>query len=200
MYGTYIAEKNISKDDKYGFVNEIEVRIATGIAVTLGLYSFISILFFGSFTIPTFFLGLIWLDFMIKVFCDPKYSIFAAMVRPFIKKETWVGSLQKQFAWSLGLFLATFAFACVLIISGFLPSYGIGNMAYEMVNAMYTPAYFAVPLSPPLIACVLCIIFMTSESVFGYCVGCAMYRKLVKLGWMKAQPEQNCPNGVCEVK
>lgn len=36
------------------------------------------------------------------------------------------------------------------------------------------------PMNPTIFACLLCIIFMWSESVVGYCVGCHIYAWLVK--------------------
>jgi hypothetical protein len=50
-----------------------------------------------------------------------------------------------------------------------------------------------------VIACLLCIIFMWSESVVGYCVGCSLYAWLVKKGWMKSYKWQNCADGNCSI-
>jgi mannose/fructose/N-acetylgalactosamine-specific phosphotransferase system component IID len=46
-------------------------------------------------------------------------------------------------------------------------------------------ALIVTPMNPAIIACILCIVFMWSESVVGYCVGCHIYAWLVKKGWMK---------------
>jgi|GEM_PF-2979517 len=46
-------------------------------------------------------------------------------------------------------------------------------------------ALIAAPMNPAVIACLLCIVFMWSESVVGYCVGCHIYSWLVRKGWMK---------------
>ncbi|MDP2104167.1 MAG: DUF4395 family protein, partial [Candidatus Gracilibacteria bacterium] len=61
-------------------------------------------------------------------------------------------------------------------------------------------AIVVAPITPPVIFCVVCLIFMWSESVVGYCVGCSIYKGLVKKRWMKEYENQNCVNGVCEVK
>jgi hypothetical protein len=43
MYGTFV--KGLSKkNDKYGFVNENEVRIATGVTFVFGLFSLFLVL------------------------------------------------------------------------------------------------------------------------------------------------------------
>lgn len=199
MYG--IPLENITTStDKYGFVNEYEVRASTGVSLVMGIYSFISIVFFGAFDLPMIFMALIWIDFVLKVFISPEYSLFGSIVRPFIGSYQWIGSVQKRFAWSIGLFLSTFAFLCTLIISGFLPSLGFATDVYAMVQTIPVVAPMAVPFTPPLLACLLCIIFMTLESVFGYCVGCRIYAALVRWGIMKKIPNQTCVNGVCEIQ
>lgn len=199
MYGYFLPQTN-KENDKYGFVNEYEIRISTALSLVLGVYSFVSILFFGMFDLPMIFIGILWIDFFLKVFFGPQYSIFGSIVRPFIKKTYWVGAVQKRFAWGIGLFLSTFAFFCILIVSGFLSHhFGVTTEIYQMVQTIPKPAGLAVPISPPLIACVLCIIFMTLESVFGYCVGCRIYAFLVRRGILKQIPGQNCANGVCKM-
>jgi hypothetical protein len=91
------------KNDKYGFVNEHEIRIATGIMLALGLFSLFFVLFKANFLIPLVMVGAMWLDFVLKVFVSPKFSLFGAMVAPFIRKREplWMGAVQKRFAWSL---------------------------------------------------------------------------------------------------
>ncbi len=198
MYGKPL--ENISQaSDKYGFINEYEVRASTALALVLGIYSFCSIVFFGAFTIPMILIGLIWIDFILKVFLKPEYSIFGSIVKHFVSSQYMVGAMQKRFAWSIGLFLSTFAFFCILIVSGFLPQFGIATEIYATVQTIPLLPYMAVPITPPLIACVLCIIFMILESVFGYCVGCRIYAALVRWGIMKKIPNQTCAGGVCEL-
>lgn len=198
MYGTFLENTNTT-DDTYGFVNENEIRLATFFALILAVYSFTSVVVFGLFTLPIFFIGIIWLDFLLKVIWGPEKSIFGNIAAKCITKKNWVGAVQKRFAWSIGLFLSTFAFLCILIISGFLPSYGVCTPVFEAYNELSTPSYLAVPITAPIVACALCIIFMTLESVFGYCVGCKIYAQLVQWKWMKMIPNQNCPGGICKL-
>jgi len=201
MYGYHVPP--LSKEsDRYGFVNEHNIRLSTGIALVLGVYSFLSIVFFGEFDLPMICIGLIWFDFFLKVFFGPEYSIFGNIVKVFCRERSvyWVGAVQKRFAWSLGLVLSSFSFFCILIISGFLPSFGICTVPYEIVLSMEVPAGMAVPFTLPLLLCVVCIVFMTLESVYGYCVGCKIYQKLVEWKWFSEIPGQNCPGGVCSIK
>ncbi len=199
MYGKYI--KNLgNENDKYGFVNETEIRLATGISLMLGIYSFISIVFFANFTFSVFTLALIWTDFLLKTLISPQCSIFGFIAKPFVKNNTyWVGAVQKRFAWSIGLFLSSFVLFCVLIISGTLND--IGTLTKLYTNFLLLPVLspMAIPMNPAIIACLLCIIFMILESVFGYCVGCKIYEKLVNFKIIKKIDGQICPGGICKI-
>jgi hypothetical protein len=102
------------------------------------------------------------------------------------KKALWVGTVQKRFAWSLGIFLSIFVIYCLLILGGHVaPSEGPQAEAVQGIRAatqvnIAANTLIVAPMNPAIIACLLCIIFMWSESVAGYCVGCAIYKWFVK--------------------
>lgn len=199
MYGKFI-EGMSQKNDKYGFVNENQVRIEAGFGLLIAIYSSISIIFFAEFTIPTILILLMWIDFISKIFISPQASLFAPIAKHMTKEtQCFVGAVQKRFAWSVGLFLSTFVLFCVLILSGKLNSIGILTEVYTMAQELPIYPPMAIPMNPAIIACILCVIFMTAESIFGYCVGCKMYQKLVQWGVMKKIKGQNCAGGVCNL-
>jgi hypothetical protein len=74
------------KNDKYGFVDEREIRIATGITLMLGLFSLFLVVFKAEFSVPLFLVSLMVADFALKVFISPRWSIFGSFVRIFLKK------------------------------------------------------------------------------------------------------------------
>lgn len=208
MYGTFL--KGVSQEgDKYGFVNEHEIRLSAGVTLVFGLISIFFVLFKGEFLIPLVLLGAVWIDFILRVFIDPRASVFSAIVRPFIKREPyWIGSVQKRFAWSIGLFISSAAVACLVFQSGLFVEYGeTFRSAYETIQKNLKMSEFVkdprqlmlTPITPPMILCLICLVFMWLESVAGYCVGCAIYGALVKRGWWKAHPRQNCADGSCEI-
>jgi hypothetical protein len=90
--------------------------------------------------------------------------------------------VQKRFAWSIGLVLVGFVLFCILMLGGYT------GMAIPIMQAIWdgtaqniaSGALIVTPMNPTIIACFLCIVFMWSESVIGYCVGCHMYKWLVK--------------------
>lgn len=207
MYWTHILHLS-TKNDKYGFVNETEIRIATGITLVLGLFSLFLVLFKARYDIPLVLVGMIVTDFVLKVFIDPRWSIFGSIVRLFLKKwsEIWVGAVQKRFAWSIGIVLSAFVLYCILLLGQYIipmewPQMTAVSTILEVTRAnLASGTLIVTPMNPTVIACLLCIIFMWSESVVGYCVGCHIYGWLMKKWWMKKVKWQNCMNGICEIK
>lgn len=207
MYGTFVPHLS-TKNDKYGFVNETEIRIATGITLVLGLSSLFLVLFKARYDIPLVLVGLMVADFILKVFIDPRWSIFGSIVRLFLKKwsEIWVGAVQKRFAWSIGIVLSAFVLYCILLLGQYITPMewpqmdAVTKIMIATQENIKNSALIVAPMNPTIIACLLCIVFMWSESVVGYCVGCHIYAWLVKKWWMKKIQWQNCVNGVCELK
>lgn len=206
MYWTHVSHLS-GKNDKYGFVDEREIRIATGITLMMAHLSLFLVLIRAEFDIPLILVSIMVADFVLKVFISPRWSIFGSFVRIFLKKwdEIWVGAVQKRFAWSIGIFLSTFVIYCLLILGQYItpmewPQMTAVSGILDGIRAnIMNGALVVTPMNPAIIACVLCIIFMWSESVVGYCVGCHIYSWLVKKWWMKEYKWQNCVNGVCEV-
>ncbi len=206
MYWTPLPD--ISKPhDKYGFVDEREIRIATGIMMILWLFSFFLVVFKAEFQIPLILVSIMVIDFLARIFISPKLSLFGSFVRLFLKKKDaiWVGSVQKRFAWSIGLILSSFTLYCILLLWEYIaPSPGLQMVAVTGILAwieqnLAQGSLIVMPMNPTIIACLLCIVFMWSESVVGYCVGCSLYAWLVKKGWMKKYPGQNCVNNICNI-
>ena len=85
MYGKLLPHLS-EKNDKYGFVDEREIRIATGITLVLGLSSLFLVLLKARYDIPLVLVSLMVLDFALKVFISPRWSLFGSFVRIFLKK------------------------------------------------------------------------------------------------------------------
>ena len=196
--------KNLSdKWDKYGFVDETEVRIVAWLALVFALISFYFVMFRWDFNTAFITVGIVWLDFMLKVFIWPNFSIFWRITRLLIKKKEkiWVWAVQKRFAWVIGVLLSTFVLYCMLLLSWNIESTNPSVLAIiEQISInIGQNSLIVLPMNPAILACVICIIFMFSESVFGICVWCKMYKILVKKWIMKEYKGQNCVNWVCEI-
>lgn len=209
FYSMYWAPlPDISKKwDKYGFVNETEIHISTGITLVLGLLSLCLVLLKAEYSIPLIFVILMVIDFFLKVFLSPRLSIFGMIVRLFLKKwtEVWVGAVQKRFAWSIGIVLSALVLYCILLLGQYITPMewsqmvAVTGILEATQNNIANGALIVTPMNPTIFACLLCIIFMWSESVVGYCVGCSIYSWLVKKWWMKEYKWQNCIDGKCEI-
>jgi len=151
-------------------LNEREIRAAAGILFLATFTSLMFILFKGNFIpikyVITFFLT----DFLIRVFINPKFSPTLIFARLIVQNQTpeYVGAAQKKFAWIIGVVLSATMFFFFVIINAFSPITGI--------------------------ICLICLIFLFFESVFGICLGCLFYPLLFK------EKVQYCPGEVCEVK
>jgi len=151
-------------------LNEREIRAAAGILFLSTFTSLMFILFKGNFIpikyVITFFLT----DFMIRVFINPKFSPTLILARLIVQNQTpeYVGAAQKKFAWIIGIVLSAIMFFFFVIIN-----------AYSLITG---------------IICLICLIFLFFESVFGICLGCLFYPLFFK------DKVQYCPGDVCDVK
>jgi len=152
----------------YKVINEREARASAGIMFLLGLLSLFSLFMFRTLFYAEIFSITFILEFAIRIFVNPRYAPYMVLGSLIVSNQEpdWVEAKPKKFAWVLGLLL------------GFI-------MAYFILYNIMTPAR--------LLTCVICLILLYLESVFGICLGCILYHKLnIKL--------ENCPGGVCEVE
>lgn len=177
MYGKVIPGLTIEgKSASYPVINEREVRGAAGIMFFIGLVSFVYVFVTRSYTPLYIVVPLFWIDFFIKSIFQPHWSPFGFIARFIVRKQKpeYVGAIQKRFAWSIGLFLAT-----IMLIGPI--GFGIRGML-------------------PLTICLVCIFFMWLESSFGICLGCNIYTFLIRIGVLD-EPDVRpaCPGGVCRI-
>ena len=151
-------------------LNEREIRAAAGMLFLATFTSLMFVLFKGNFIpikyVITFFLT----DFLIRVFINPAFSPTLILARLIVQNQTpeYVGAAQKKFAWVIGVVLSATMFFFFVIVNAFSPITGI--------------------------ICLICLIFLFFESVFGICLGCLFYPLFFK------DKVQYCPGEVCDVK
>lgn len=151
-------------------LNEREVRAAAGILFLFTYSALLAIIFKGYFPLIKYVITAFMADFMIRIFINPKYAPTLILGRLIVKNQTpeYVGAAQKKFAWIIGFFLAVTMFALMVIVNSYSPITGI--------------------------VCLICLIFLFFESVFGICLGCKFYPLFFK------EKVQYCPGEVCEIK
>ena len=151
-------------------LNEREVRAAAGILFLFTYSALLAIIFKGYFPLIKYVITGFLADFMIRVFINPKYAPTLILGRLIVRNQTpeYVGAAQKKFAWVIGIILAATMFILMVIVNSYSPITGIG--------------------------CLICLIFLFFESVFGICLGCKFYPLFFK------EKVQYCPGEICEVK
>ena len=151
-------------------LNEREIRAAAGILFDWAFLSVLMAVLKGSFVLLKYFILAFLVDFIIRVFINPKFSPILIIGRLIVRRQTpeYVGAAQKKFAWVIGLILVLIMLVLVVFVNSYSPITGI--------------------------ICLICLIFLLFESAFGICLGCLFY------GWFYGKKAQYCPGEVCEMK
>lgn len=151
-------------------LNEREIRAAAGILFVWAFLSVLMAIMKGSFVLLKYFILAFLVDFIIRVFINPKFSPTLIIGRLIVRRQTpeYVGAAQKKFAWIIGLILVLIMLVLVVFVNSYSPITGI--------------------------ICLICLIFLLFESAFGICLGCLFY------GWFYGKKAQYCPGEVCEIK
>jgi len=151
-------------------LNEREIRAAAGILFLATFTSLMFILFRENFVPIKYVITLFLIDFIIRVFINPRFSPTLILGRLMVRNQTpeYVGAPAKKFAWIIGVLLSAAMFVFFIVINAFSPITGI--------------------------ICLICLIFLFFESAFGICLGCMFYPLFFK------DKAQYCPGEVCDIK
>jgi hypothetical protein len=151
-------------------LNEREIRASAGILFLFTFLSLMFILFKGNFIMIKYVITLFVTDFAIRVIINPRFAPTLIIGRFIVSKQTpeYVGAAPKKFAWYIGLILSAIMFILMVLINSYSPITGI--------------------------ICLICLVFLFFESVFGICLGCLFYPLFFN------QKPLYCPGDVCEVK
>jgi hypothetical protein len=178
QYGKVIPGLMIhGKSAPYPVLNERAIRAGAGIMFVLGMFAFFQAFYLREFIFIQVFVFIFFVDFFMKVIIGTKFSPISQLANLIVSNQSpeYVGAVQKRFAWSIGLVLAS-----TMIIMLFV--FGIQGL-------------------PNLIVCGVCLTFMFLETSFGICVGCKIYNYLMSAGVI-ATPEYKpaCPGNVCAIE
>jgi len=151
-------------------LNEREIRAAAGILFTWAFLAVLVAIMKGNFAILKYFILAFLVDFLIRVFINPKFSPTLIIGRLIVRRQTpeYVGAAQKKFAWVIGLILVLIMLALVVLVN-----------SYSAITGLI---------------CLICLIFLLFESAFGICLGCLFY------GWFYGKKARYCPGEICEIK
>jgi hypothetical protein len=151
-------------------LNEREIRAAAGMLFLFTFLSLMFILFKGNFLMIKYVITVFLIDFLIRVLISPKYAPTLVLARLIVIRQTpeYVSAAPKKFAWIIGVVLAATMFVLMVMVN-----------SYSIITG---------------IICLICLIFLFFESVFGICLGCLVYHAIYK------DSLQLCPGEICKVK
>ncbi|MDP4217564.1 MAG: DUF4395 domain-containing protein [Bacteroidota bacterium] len=149
-------------------LNEREIRAAAGVLFLGTFLSLMLIAFKGNFVMIKYVVTIFLLDFLIRVFINPRYAPTLVLGRLIVGRQTpeYVGAAAKRFAWIIGLVLSATMFVFLVIVNAYSPITGF--------------------------TCLVCLLFLFFESAFGICLGCKFYPLFFK------DKVQYCPGEICE--
>lgn len=154
------------KNFDYKVINEREARASAGIMFLLGLLSLFSVFILRTLLWAELFSITFIIEFFVRIFFSPQYAPYILLGGWFVKNQNpdWVEAKPKQFAWILGLILGAIMTFYIL---------------FDVISLIR------------LSICIVCLILLYLESVFGICLGCMLYQKF-------NFKTKNCPGGVCD--
>ena len=151
-------------------LNEREIRAAAGLLFLATYTSVMLITFREKYIMFKYVITLFLADFLIRVCVNPRYSPTLILGRLIVRNQVpeYVGAKQKRLAWVMGVILSgtIFIFMVLANISGLVSG----------------------------IICLICLVFLFFESVFGICLGCKFYPLFFK------DKARYCPGEVCARK
>lgn len=150
--------------------NNREIRATAGIMFLAAFISLTLILSVGNFIPVKYILSVFVIEFSTRLFIAPKFAPLLIIGRFIVGNQNpeYVGAAQKKFAWYIGFVISAIMFFLLVVLNAYSPITGF--------------------------ACLICLILMFFESVFGICMGCKLY------GIMKKDKAQYCPGEICDVK
>jgi len=151
-------------------LNEREARAGAGILFAFAMISFMNAFLTHNFAFTKIFVTIFMVDFLIRIFINPKYAPSLILGRFFVQHQRpeYVGAAQKRFAWSIGLVLSVVMFLLIVV--------------FEIMTPI------------KIVICIVCIILLFSESAFGICLGCKIYPLINKNAVLQ------CAGDSCELK
>ncbi len=160
----------------YPVLNERAIRATAWVMMLLWFITFMIVYTTKDFTYMYPVVILFWLQFFIAVVWWTKYAPMSIIWSWFVAKQQpeYVWAIQKRFAWSLGLAMAT---AMMIVVWWF-------GMIWVV----------------PFVICWTCLILMRMESALWICVWCKIYYWLVWANILK-KPDvaPACPWWACTV-
>ena len=151
-------------------LNEREIRASAGILFLAIFSSFMLVAFKNNFLPIKYVITFFLVDFIIRVFVNPRFSPTLITGRLIIRRQVpeYVSARPKKFAWIIGVTLSVTMFIFMVIMNSYSPITGT--------------------------ICLFCLVFLFFETAFGICLGCKFYSLFYK------EKAHYCPGETCDAK
>jgi len=151
-------------------LNEREIRASAGILFLAIFSSFMLVAFKNNFLPIKYVITFFLVDFIIRVFINPKFSPTLITGRLIVRRQVpeYVSARPKKFAWIIGVTLSATMFIFMVIMNSYSPITGT--------------------------ICLFCLVFLFFETAFGICLGCKFYSLFYK------EKANYCPGEICDAK
>ena len=108
-------------------LNEREIRAAAGIFFVFAFLSVLLAILSHNFLALKYFILAFLVDFIIRVFINPRFSPTLIIGRLIVIKQVpeYVGAAQKKFAWVIGLILVLIMLVLVVFVNSYSPITGL---------------------------------------------------------------------------
>jgi cation transporter-like permease len=163
----------------YKVLDERVLRGSAWIMFLLWIIAFINGFVLQNYIVIPYISWFLLLNFLIGVFINPKFAptMFISKLITLKQNPLYVWAIQKRFAWSLGILLATFIFW----------------LSFKLITD--------IKFFPPVcMLCLICLILLYLETAFGICVWCKLYFLAIRLRLIKKPKETpNCIGDSCEI-
>ena len=172
-FGEYVEGRS------FKVLDERKVRGSSGVMLLLGIIAFIYGFILRDFIVIPYISGVLAVSFLISILVNPRFSptMIIAKLMTWKQSPMYIGAIQKRFAWTLGFLLST----------------GIFILSLFLLN---DESYF----DPVCMLCLICLLFLYLESVFGICVGCQLYHLSIRMKILpKPKEKPNCMGDSCDV-
>src|SRR5476651_2374803 len=112
-------------------LNEREIRAAAGIFFLFIYTALMMILFKNKFVLVKYVISIFLVDFIIRVFINPKFSPSLIISRLIVRNQVpeYVGAKQKKFAWIIGVLLSGGMFVLMVVMNTYGPFTGFTCLA-----------------------------------------------------------------------
>ena len=155
--------------------NEQQVRAAAGITLVLAAWAFVQA-WLAQRYVPIQAVTLFFaLEFALRSAFGLRASPVGWLAGRLVARQApvWVSAAPKRFAWTLGLVMA---------------------------GAMALITNLGIRGTLPLSTCAICLTLMWLETALGLCLGCEIYRLLVRRGWVRVNDAfEVCTHGACSL-